>query len=305
MKVIVPLFGLLCVAIAISALPIVDQDQEDVRGAFLTSRPKDKPATSSNTTSRPSHRRPRPSTDKNPPSADNKNTNPGNRNSNATASNNSHKPAPVNAQRLGLGLTLFMRDSNGLAVRTDPSRVFQKGDRVRVLLETNTDGYLYIFNTTNDGPPVMIYPNADLDEAGNYVQAHVPFEIPSSLAAEERLRWFAFDEAAGNERLFFVFTKEPLTGLPIEDELIALCRDSKSACPVKPSAEVWAQVEKDLKTPLRTDTSAQNGQAQTTTEQQASARGLGLAKDDPQPAVIMMASTKGSRLVTTLDLIHK
>jgi hypothetical protein len=198
-----------------------------------------------------------------------------------------------------------MRDSNGLAVRTDPSRVFQKGDRVRVLLETNSDGYLYIFNTTNDGPPVMIYPDVDLDEAGNYVEAHVPFEIPSSLAAEERLRWFAFDEAAGNERLFFVLTKEPLTGLPIEDELIALCRDSKSSCPVKPSAEVWAQVEKDLKSPLRTDTSAQNGQAQTTTEQQASARGLGLAKDDPQPAVIMMASTKGSRLVTTLDLIHK
>ncbi|HEY6247023.1 MAG TPA: DUF4384 domain-containing protein, partial [Pyrinomonadaceae bacterium] len=167
MKVIVPLFGLLCVAIAISALPIVDQDQEDVRGAFLTSRPKDKPATSSSTTSRPSHRRPRPSTDKNPSSADNKNTNSGNKNSNASTPNNSNKPAPVNAQRLGLGLTLFMRDSNGLAVRTDPSRVFQKGDRVRVLLETNSDGYLYIFNTTNDGPPTMIYPDADLDEAGN------------------------------------------------------------------------------------------------------------------------------------------
>ena len=303
MKVIVLLFGLLCVAIAISALPLVDQDQEDVRGAFLTSRPKDKPANSS-TTTKPSHRRPRPgSTDKNPSTA-NKNTNSGNKNSN-TSSNNSNKPAPVNAQRLGLGLTLFMRDSNGLAVRTDPSRIFQKGDRVRVLLETNSDGYLYIFNTTNDGPPVMIYPDADLDEAGNYVQAHVPFEIPSSLAAEERLRWFAFDETAGNERLFFVFTKEPLNGLPIEDELIALCRDSKSSCPVKPSAEVWSLVEKELKTPLRTDTSAQNGQAQTTAEQQASSRGLGLAKDDPQPSVIMMASSKGSKLVTTLDLVHK
>jgi len=304
MKVLVPLFGLLCVAIAISALPIIDQDQEDVRGAFLTSRPKDKPATS-NTTSHPSHRRPRPSTDKNPSTADNKNSKSGDKNSNSSASNNSNKPAPVNAQRLGLGLTLFMRDSNGLAVRTDPSRVFQKGDRVRVLLETNSDGYLYIFNTTNDGPPVMIYPDADLDEAGNYVQAHVPFEIPSSLSAEERLRWFAFDETAGNERLFFVFTKEPLNGLPIEDELIALCRDSKSSCPVKPSAEVWAFVQNELKAPLHTDTSAQNGQAQTTVEQQASARGLGLVKDDPQPAVIMMASSKGSKLVTTLDLVHK
>jgi hypothetical protein len=303
MKVMAVLVALLCVSIAIGALPILDQDQEDVRGAFLTSRPKDKPATSS-TTSRPSHRRPRQgSTDKNP-STENKNTNSGNKNSNI-GTGNSNKPAPVNAQRLGLGLTLFMRDSNGLAVRTDTSRVFQKGDRVRVLLETNSDGYLYIFNTTNDGPPVMIYPDAALDEAGNYMQAHVPFEIPSSLAADERLRWFAFDEAAGNERLFFVFTKEPLKGLPIEDELIALCRDSKSSCPVKPSTEVWAQVEKESKTPLRTDTSAQNGQAQTTTEQQATDRGLGLAKDDPQPSVIMMASSKGSRLVTTLDLIHK
>ena len=91
-----------------------------------------------------------------------------------------------------------MRDSNGLAVRTDPEHVFQKGDRVRVLLETNTDGYLYIFNTTNDGPAIMIYPDAELDEAGNYIQAHVPFEIPSSLGSGGRLRWFAFDEVAGH-----------------------------------------------------------------------------------------------------------
>jgi len=213
MRLIVVLLGLLCCsALLIGAVPLSIQDQEDVRGAFLTSRPKDKASTSS-TTSKPSRRRPQPV------SANNKNTNSDikstNLNNNGTnldnkktiANNQGTKPAPVNAQRLGLGLTLFMRDSSGLAVRTEPSRVFQKGDRVRVLLETNTDGYIYIFNTTNDGPPVMIYPDAALDEAGNYLQAHVPFEIPSSLSGEERLRWLAFDENAGNERLFFVFTK--------------------------------------------------------------------------------------------------
>jgi hypothetical protein len=300
MRLTVVLFGLICTsALLINAFPLAPQ--EDVRGAFLTSRPKEK-TTNSSGTSRPSHRKPKPVVpdNKHTPdgstSTDNKNTNPDNKNA---------KRVPVNAQRLGLGLTLFMRDANGLAVRADPSHIFQKGDRVRVLLETNTDGHLYIFNTTNDGPPVMIYPEADLDEAGNYLQAHVPFEIPSSLAAEERLRWLVFDENAGNERLFFVFTKEPLSGLPIEDDLIALCRDSKSACPVKPTADVWAQVEKELKQPLQAASSAQNGQAQTTAEQQASTRGLGLAKDDPQPSLIMMASSKTLRLVTTLDLVHK
>ena len=313
MRLIVVLLGLLCcTALLISAVPLSPQDQEDVRGAFLTSRPKEKSSTSS-ATSKPSRRRPRPvSADNKNTGSDNKNINVDNKGTNTNldnyktkSENQGTKPAPVNAQRLGLGLTLFMHDSNGLAVRTEPSRVFQKGDRVRVLLETNTDGYIYIFNTTNDGPPVMIYPNADLDEAGNYLQAHVPFEIPSSLSAEERLRWLAFDENAGNERLFFVFTKEPLSGLPIEDDLIALCRDSKSSCPVKPGADVWAQVEKQSKQPLLSSASAQNGQAQTQTEQQASTRGLGLAKSDPEPSMIMMASSKTSTLVTTLDLIHK
>jgi hypothetical protein len=299
MRLTVVLFGLLCAcALVISAMPM---PQDEVRGAFITSRPKEKPASSS--TSRPTHRRPKnvvATNDTKKPGSDTKTTTKPDTKTTAVKTGR-----PVNAERLGLGLTLFMRDANGLAVRTDPDHVFQKGDRVRVLLETNTDGFLYIFNTTNDGPPVMIYPDADLDEAGNYLQSHVPFEIPSSLSAEERLRWFAFDETAGNEKLVFVFTKEPLSGLPIEDDLIALCRDSKSSCPVKPSTDIWAKVQAQLKQPLQTNTDTQAGRTQTTTEQQATTRGLGLAKDDPQPSLIMMASSKTSTLVTTLDLIHR
>ncbi len=306
MRLTVILFGLLCAsALVISALPLT-QDQEDVRGAFLTTRPKEKSSSSSSAT-RPTRRRPKTvvaSNDNKKNSSGTSSTDNKNAKTDTTKPDGNTGSRPVNTERLGLGLTLFMRDANGLAIRTDPSRVFQKGDRVRVLLETNADGYLYIFNTTDGGPPTMIYPDADLDEAGNYLQSHVPFEIPSSLATEERLRWFAFDEAAGNERLIFVFTKEPLSGVPIEDELVALCKD-KAACPVKPAGDVWAQVEAQLKQPLQTNISAQAGQTQTTTEQQATTRGLGLAKDDPQPSMIMMASSKTSKLVTTLDLIHK
>ncbi|HEX7333718.1 MAG TPA: DUF4384 domain-containing protein [Pyrinomonadaceae bacterium] len=275
---------------------------DDVRGAFLTSRPKEKPA-STGTAVKPSRRRTKTTTGSNKPGK------PPVKTDKPDTSGSSSKPSqpatPVNAPRLGIGLTLFMRDSNGLAVRVDPDHVFRKGDRVRVLLETNSDGYLYIFNTTNDGPATMIYPDADLDEAGNYLQAHVPFEIPTSLATEERLRWFAFDENAGTERLFLVFTREPLGGIPIDDELIALCRDSKESCPVKPNAEVWAAVQKELQQPLKTDKKQQSGQAETASEQQATTRGLGLAKDDPQPSLVMMASAARPTLVATLDLIHK
>lgn len=301
MRLSVMVLAFVCLCSLAFGIAATAQD-EDVRGAFLTSRPKEKPA-STGTTAKPSRRRTKTTTGSNKPGK------PPEKTDKPSTSGPSSKPSgpatPVNAPRLGIGMTLFMRDSNGLAVRVDPDHVFTKGDRVRVLLETNADGYLYIFNTTNDGPATMIYPDSDLDEAGNYLQAHVPFEIPTSLATEERLRWFAFDENAGTERLFLVFTREPLGGIPIDDELIALCRDSKESCPVKPNAEVWATVQKELQQPLKTDKKQQNGQAETASEKQATTRGLGLAKDDPQPSLVMMASSARPTLVATLDLIHK
>ena len=324
MRLSVMVFGLVCVCALVigTAAPVV-QDDDDVRGAFLTSRPKDKPASSSTTPKTGGRRKPKPpdgggSTGSSGGSGKSGSGNTGGSGNTAktdktpkpqkptpSPSPSSSAPTPVNARRLGLGVTLFMRDSNGLAVRVDPDHVFQKGDRVRVVLETNTDGYLYIFNTTDNGPATMIYPDSQLDEAGNYLQAHVPFEIPSTASAEERLRWFAFDQVAGTERLFFVFTREPLSGIPIDDDLIALCKDSKERCPLRPNDEVWAAVQKHMQEPLKTDKEKQFGSAQTSNEQQATARGLGLSKEDPPPSLVMMASSPRSTLVATLDLIHK
>jgi len=206
---------------------------------------------------------------------------------------------------MGLGLTLFMRDSNGHAVRTDPSREFRKGDHVRVLLESNVNGYLYIFNTTDGGKPVMIYPDAELDEGGNYIQGHVPFEIPSSLGAEERLRWFTFDQNGGAERLYFVFTREPIAGIPMEDDLIAYCRAKTGNCPWRPADEIWQHVGKALNEPTRVSKSKAVGKAQTPGEQQATTRGIGLNRDDPEPTLILLtASTSKDVLVATMDLNH-
>ena len=302
MRLSVMVLALVCLcAVVIGIAAPAFQDGDDVRGAFLTSRPKDKPANTGGTTAKPNRRRPKASGSNNPNKPPDKSS--GKHGPSKPAPSPSEPSTPVNARRLGLGVTLFMRDSNGLALRVDPDHVFRKGDRVRVLLETNTDGYLYIFNTTNEGPATMIYPDVDLDEAGNYLQAHVPFEIPTSLAGEERLRWFAFDETAGTEHLFFVFTREPLKGIPIEDDLITFCHDSK--CPVQPNAEVWAAVQKELQEPLQTDKGSAFGKAETSSEQTAATRGIGLAKDDPQPSVVMMASSRRATLVATLDLIHK
>lgn len=278
--------------------------EEDVRGAFLTTRPKasaktDKPGPSS----RPSRRHPKtvkpdPVAVNSPSPTPGKNPGP--------ISTPDSTPRKASAQRLGLGVTLFMRDSNGLSVRTDPTRTFHKGDHVRVLLETNADGYLYVFNTTDGGQPIMIYPDAELDEAGNYIQGHVPWEIPSSTASEERLRWFTFDQNTGAEKLYFVLTREPLPAVPIEDDLITYCRENDKKCPWQPAADVWAQIKKELNEPVKVAKTESFGKSQTEPEQQAATRGIGLNRDDPEPSLIMLtASTSKNILVATMDLIHK
>ena len=291
------LFGLLIALAGFGPIQTLAAQDEDVRGAFLTTRPKtsNKPK-SAGANTRPSRRRPKVAP---------KSTSGG-----PVATGGTTTTAPpsrkASAPRIGLGLTLFMRDSNGLSVRVDPSRDFYKGDHVRVLLETNADGYLYIFNTTDGGKPVMIYPDPELDEAGNYIQSHVPVEIPSSLAAEERLKWFTFDAKAGVEKAYFVFTREPLGTVPIEDDLISFCRANAGQCPWSPGEEVWAKIQKEASESVQVSKPAGLGKAQTTAEQQAATRGLGLNRDDAEPSLIMLsASTSKEMLVATLELIHK
>jgi len=295
MKRMIIFLSLLIALAGFGTVQALAQQDEDVRGAFLTTRPKAAPKTNKpGPTNKLNRRRPKPVPPDPGPSPVVK------------KDDKTQTPAKVNVPRMGLGLTLFMRDSNGLAVRTDPSHEFRKGDHVRFLIETNADGYLYVFNTTDGGRPVMLYPDPELDEAGNYFQAHVPFEIPSSVAAEERLRWLTFDAHPGAEKLYFVFTREPLATVPIEDDLITFCRDNEAKCPWHPGSEIWAQIQNELNEPVQGAKAAGLGSAQTSAEHQAATRGIGLNRDDPEPSLIMLtASTIKSVLVAAVDLIHK
>jgi len=303
MRTKVIFFGLLIALAGLGTERTLAQQDEDVRGAFLTTRPKatGKPADKGRTVganTKPSRRRPKIAAPNSSPAG----------NVAAKGSPKATNPTPprVNAQRIGLGLTLFMRDSNGLSVRVGPTREFKKGDHVRILLETNADGYLYIFNTTNGGAPVMIYPDPELDEAGNYIQSHVPFEIPSRLAAEERLRWFTFDAISGIEKVHFVFTREPLATVPIEDDLISYCRSDGGKCPWTPAAEMWARIQAEMDQSVQIAKPIGIGEAQTKAEIQGATRGLGLNRDDAEPSLIMLtASTSKEMLVATLELVHK
>jgi hypothetical protein len=315
-KISIPLVAMMLLAgVAIFNTSTTAQSQdEETRGAFITSRPTTVSASvggsvggsvgtgggGGSSTQRRKPRR-RPAMVKNTTKNTTKNTN-------TTASANVNAGAGAkaySAPALGMGYTLYMRDANGEAVRVDPSRSFRTGERVRILLETNTDGYLYIFNTTDNGDPVMIYPDTRLDDGGNYIEAHVPVEIPSREETDESYRWFTFDNKPGTERLYVVFSRDPLPGVPIEDDLVRYCGQNGQNCPWRPSAALWAQVRAGLNTRVQVVKSKAYGQAQTSGEVDAVNRGVGLTRSAPEPSVIRMnASSTSGLLITVLELAH-
>ncbi len=299
------LVGLLAFAAMISAVLIVFAQQpgdDDVRGAFLSSRPK---TTNSNAPSRRHRPRHTNGNSNNTSSNASKDANASTAVTNTKTSPNKNS-AKNSLPAIGLGYTLFMRAADGRGTRVEPAHEFHNGDRVRISLEPNIDGYLYVFHTENDGAPEMIYPDSRLDGGDNSIEAHVPIEIPSSEETDERLRWFTFYGNGGNEHLYVVVTREPLNGVPTGDELVGFCATQKDKCPWHPPLDVWGQVSDATKAEVKAITAKAFGQPQSDTEKVATTRGLGLDQSAPLPSVIRMnASTKAPLLVTVLDLIHK
>lgn len=297
------------IAFACGLIIVNAQQDDDVRGAFLSSRPK---TTNANAPARRRRHPPR-NANSSASSTNVKNTNTAkNVNSGATNSANANKSltngnsSSSRAESIGLGYTLFMRDVNGRAVRIDPSREFHNGDRIRISLEPNIDGYLYVFHTEGDGAPEMIYPDARLEGGENWIEAHVPIDVPSTVETDERLKWFQFYGNPATEHLFVVVTREPLADVPIGDALLSFCTANKDKCPWHPTAEVWTKIQAAAKADVKIVTNNTTGQEQTEKEQLATTRGLGLDQTAPQPAVIRMsASTSAPVLVTVLDLVHK
>jgi uncharacterized protein DUF4384 len=278
------------------------QSDDEVRGAFLSTRPK---TTNTNAPAR-RHRPPARNTNTSSASAKNSNTAPNTHTANANVGVSNKNSSNAPAQPIALGYTMFMRDVNGRAVRIDPTREFHNGDRIRISLEPNIDGYLYVFHTEGEGQPEMIFPDARLEGGENWVEAHVPIDVPSTVETDERLRWFQFYGNPATEHLFVVMTREPLADVPIADTLVTLCSTNKENCPWHPSVDVWTRIQQAAKADVKVVTNNSAGKEQTQQEQVATTRGLGLDQTAPQPSVIRMsASTSAPMLVTTLDLVHK
>ena len=105
---------------------------------------------------------------------------------------------------LGLRYAVLKRDANGQYNEVDPDTSFRSGDRIRLKVDANTSGYLYVVMQGSSGTWKLLFPSAEVAGGSNLVHKGESRQIPSGDRGQ-----FVFDEQAGNEKLFIVLTRQP------------------------------------------------------------------------------------------------
>jgi len=85
---------------------------------------------------------------------------------------------------------------------------FHNGDRFRLRVQANGEGYLYLFLRGDEGEAKVLFPYNTPKGRVNKLKRFQPRTIP---AAETD--WYRFDEEAGIERVYLFFSQKPLAEL--------------------------------------------------------------------------------------------
>ena len=129
---------------------------------------------------------------------------------------------------LGLRYSILRNSGDGDYREVAPDTVFHSGDRIRVAVEVNDSGYLYIAMKGASGTWRILFPAADIAGGNNRVESGQPCTIPSAPGR------FAFDQQPGEERIFIVLARQPEPSL--EQLIYSLGSVAPASAPVVPSA---------------------------------------------------------------------
>ena len=116
---------------------------------------------------------------------------------------------PVAAPRrhVGLKYRILVSDTNCDLREVDSSYVFRSGEKIRLVFESNIDGYLYVLQRGSSGDESVLFPDSRINGGLNLITRGVQYSVPPA-------QWYIFDETPGEERLMVILSRTPLESLP-------------------------------------------------------------------------------------------
>jgi hypothetical protein len=104
---------------------------------------------------------------------------------------------------LGVRYSVLKRNAANQFVEVDPDTTFQSGDRIRLKVQTNTSGYLYVVTQGSSGTWQVLFPSSDVAGGSNRLDSGDTRQIPPGDRGQ-----FLFDDKGGTEKLFLVLARQ-------------------------------------------------------------------------------------------------
>lgn len=199
---------------------------------------------------------------------------------------------PAETVPLGIRYSILKREGSE-SIEVDADSVFRSGDRIRLRIEVNTAGYLYIVNRGSSGNWKPLFPSPEIADGDNRVQRGRSYEIPPGYV-------FTFDEEPGRENLFIVFSRQPeldLEGL-IYSLTGGLKKPEETVRPLLAQANIEDSLIRRLRTVYSRDLIIEKG------DETAPPAPSGPAKDKAM-YVVNPSRAADARVVADVSLIHK
>lgn len=123
-----------------------------------------------------------------------------------------HKPVVQMAPLLALRWSVQKRDQSKMVKPANPEGTFKVGDYLRLLIEVNQDGYLYIIQ---EGLLTMIFPDKRIKNGDNRVTKGQKIVIPSNCAKDIEAQdqcWFVMEDK--DDDITLIFSRDRIDDLP-------------------------------------------------------------------------------------------
>jgi hypothetical protein len=115
------------------------------------------------------------------------------------------------AKPLALTWRLVKREKNGAEHDVNSANALTAGDDVRLLCHADQDGYLYVLQQDEGKPPVVLFPDARVNDGRNFVAADQEYSVPpycSDEKAGDESCWNRIAKTPGRPSLIVVFSTE-------------------------------------------------------------------------------------------------
>ena len=106
---------------------------------------------------------------------------------------------------MGIEYWIDREGVDGKISRVSTKHVFHSGERFKLSLKSNTNGYLYVLNFGSSGNTNVLFPRTNT--ADNYIRAFEPYSIPYNS-------FLKFDATPGEETILVMLSPQPITDIP-------------------------------------------------------------------------------------------